>query len=212
MPHMRQAERILAAGGRNRRTDGCRIVRNERHRIDGRSGLRGVRCERAGQPRARREAAGADRASRAGRLRCSTRAARRSAARCSCATASTGCSTRARRFSRSAQLAGHGLYDDGSPPAASSPASAASAGIECMIVANDATVKGGTYYPITVKKHLRAQEIALENRAAVHLSRRFRRRLPAASRTRCFPTASTSAASSTTRRRCPARASRRSPS
>lgn len=35
---------------------------------------------------------------------------------------------------------------------------------ECMIVANDATVKGGTYYPITVKKHLRAQEIALENR------------------------------------------------
>lgn len=36
--------------------------------------------------------------------------------------------------------------------------------VECMIVANDATVKGGTYYPITVKKHLRAQEIALQNR------------------------------------------------
>jgi 3-methylcrotonyl-CoA carboxylase beta subunit len=35
---------------------------------------------------------------------------------------------------------------------------------ECMIVANDATVKGGTYYPLTVKKHLRAQEIAWENR------------------------------------------------
>lgn len=35
--------------------------------------------------------------------------------------------------------------------------------IECMIVANDATVKGGTYYPVTVKKHLRAQEIAMEN-------------------------------------------------
>lgn len=35
---------------------------------------------------------------------------------------------------------------------------------ECVIVANDATVKGGTYYPITVKKHLRAQEIARENR------------------------------------------------
>jgi hypothetical protein len=35
---------------------------------------------------------------------------------------------------------------------------------ECVIVANDATVKGGTYYPITVKKHLRAQEIAMENR------------------------------------------------
>ena len=37
-------------------------------------------------------------------------------------------------------------------------------GIECMVVANDATVKGGTYYPLTVKKHLRAQEIAAENR------------------------------------------------
>ena len=36
--------------------------------------------------------------------------------------------------------------------------------VECMIVANDATVKGGTYYPITVKKHVRAQEIAQENR------------------------------------------------
>lgn len=35
---------------------------------------------------------------------------------------------------------------------------------ECMVVANDATVKGGTYYPITVKKHLRAQEIAQQNR------------------------------------------------
>ena len=38
------------------------------------------------------------------------------------------------------------------------------AGQECMIVANDATVKGGTYYPMTVKKHLRAQEIAETNR------------------------------------------------
>ena len=37
-------------------------------------------------------------------------------------------------------------------------------GVECMIVANDATVKGGTYYPLTVRKHIRAQEIALENR------------------------------------------------
>src|SRR6202020_1270938 len=36
-------------------------------------------------------------------------------------------------------------------------------GVTCMIVANDATVKGGTYYPITVKKHLRAQEIAQQN-------------------------------------------------
>ncbi|MFO0121740.1 MAG: carboxyl transferase domain-containing protein, partial [Inhella sp.] len=38
------------------------------------------------------------------------------------------------------------------------------AGVECMVVCNDATVKGGTYYPLTVKKHLRAQEIAQQNR------------------------------------------------
>ncbi|KAL2779602.1 methylcrotonoyl-CoA carboxylase beta chain, mitochondrial isoform 2 precursor [Daubentonia madagascariensis] len=37
-------------------------------------------------------------------------------------------------------------------------------GVECVIIANDATVKGGTYYPVTVKKHLRAQEIAMQNR------------------------------------------------
>ncbi len=37
-------------------------------------------------------------------------------------------------------------------------------GRECVVVANDATVKGGTYYPVTVKKHLRAQEVALANR------------------------------------------------
>ena len=48
-----------------------------------------------------------------------------------------------------------------------------------MIVANDATVKGGTYYPITVKKHLRAQEIALEEQPALHLPGRLRRRVPA---------------------------------
>ena len=49
------------------------------------------------------------------------------------------------------------------PARASSPASAGCPGRECVIVANDATVKGGTYYPMTVKKHLRAQEIALQN-------------------------------------------------
>ena len=52
-------------------------------------------------------------------------------------------------------------------------------GRECVIVANDATVKGGTYYPMTVKKHLRAQEIARAEPPAVHLPGRFRRRLPA---------------------------------
>ena len=46
-------------------------------------------------------------------------------------------------------------------------------GRETMIVCNDATVKGGTYYPMTVKKHLRAQEIALQNRLPSRLSGRF---------------------------------------
>ena len=53
-------------------------------------------------------------------------------------------------------------------------------GRETMIVCNDATVKGGTYYPMTVKKHLRAQEIALQNRLPSRLSGRQRRREPAA--------------------------------
>jgi len=62
------------------------------------------------------------------------------------------------------QLAAHGMYG-GDVPAASVIAGIGRVnGVECMIVANDATVKGGTYYPLTVKKHLRAQEIALENR------------------------------------------------
>ena len=61
----------------------------------------------------------------------------------------------------------------------SSPASAGSSGRHVVIVANDATVKGGTYYPMTVKKHLRAQEIALAQPPALHLPGRLRRRLPA---------------------------------
>ena len=61
------------------------------------------------------------------------------------------------------QLAGHELYEDRIPAAGLVAGVGTVAGEPCMIVANDATVKGGTYYPITVKKHLRAQEIALEN-------------------------------------------------
>ena len=74
------------------------------------------------------------------------------------------CSTPARRSSRSAQLAAHGMYDDEAPAAGIITGIGRVAGRECMIVANDATVKGGTYYPMTVKKHLRAQEIAQQNR------------------------------------------------
>ncbi|MYD97577.1 MAG: methylcrotonoyl-CoA carboxylase [Gammaproteobacteria bacterium] len=61
------------------------------------------------------------------------------------------------------QLAGHELYDDVIPAAGLIAGIGRVAGTECVVLANDATVKGGTYYPITVKKHLRAQEIALEN-------------------------------------------------
>jgi 3-methylcrotonyl-CoA carboxylase beta subunit len=62
------------------------------------------------------------------------------------------------------QLAGHELYDDWLPAGGVVAGIGRVGGLECVIVANDATVKGGTYYPITVKKHLRAQEIALDNR------------------------------------------------
>ena len=60
--------------------------------------------------------------------------------------------------------AAHGLYDGASPSAGIITGIGRVEGREVMIVANDATVKGGTYYPMTVKKHLRAQEIAAENR------------------------------------------------
>lgn len=60
-------------------------------------------------------------------------------------------------------LAAWGLYDDDAPAAGIVTGIGRVSGRECLIVANDATVKGGTYYPLTVKKHLRAQEIAEEN-------------------------------------------------
>src|SRR5438477_11293597 len=56
------------------------------------------------------------------------------------------------------------MYDGDAPAAGLVTGIGVVAGQECLIIANDATVKGGTYLPITVKKHLRAQEIALDNR------------------------------------------------
>ncbi len=67
-------------------------------------------------------------------------------------------------FLELAPLAAYGMYDDDVPCAGAVAGIGRVSGVECLIVANDATVKGGTYYPITVKKHLRAQEIARENR------------------------------------------------
>ena len=61
------------------------------------------------------------------------------------------------------QLAAHGMYDGDAPSAGVIAGIGRIQGVDCMVVANDATVKGGTYYPMTVKKHLRAQEIAQQN-------------------------------------------------
>ncbi len=67
-------------------------------------------------------------------------------------------------FLELSQLAAHGLYGGEVPSAGIVTGIGRIAGRECVIVANDATVKGGTYFPMTVKKHLRAQEIARANR------------------------------------------------
>jgi 3-methylcrotonyl-CoA carboxylase beta subunit len=67
-------------------------------------------------------------------------------------------------FLELSSLAGHGLYEDQAPGAGLVTGIGRVHGQEVVVVANDATVKGGTYFPVTVKKHLRAQEIALENR------------------------------------------------
>ena len=67
-------------------------------------------------------------------------------------------------FLEIAALAAHGLYAGEAPGAGLICGIGRVSGRECMIVANDATVKGGAYFPITVKKHLRAQEIAQQNR------------------------------------------------
>ena len=67
-------------------------------------------------------------------------------------------------FLELSQLAAHGMYDDNIAAAGIITGIGRVSGRECVIVCNDATVKGGTYYPLTVKKHLRAQEIARENR------------------------------------------------
>lgn len=60
-------------------------------------------------------------------------------------------------------LAAFNMYDNQSPAAGIITGIGLVSGLECVIVANDATVKGGTYFPMTVKKHLRAQEVAMEN-------------------------------------------------
>ncbi len=67
-------------------------------------------------------------------------------------------------FLEIAPMAAHGLYNGDAPGAGLIAGIGRVSGVDCMVVCNDATVKGGTYYPLTVKKHLRAQEIAQANR------------------------------------------------
>jgi 3-methylcrotonyl-CoA carboxylase beta subunit len=67
-------------------------------------------------------------------------------------------------FLEIAPLAALNVYDNAAPGAGVIAGIGRVSGVECVIVCNDATVKGGTYYPLTVKKHLRAQEIAQQNR------------------------------------------------
>jgi 3-methylcrotonyl-CoA carboxylase beta subunit len=67
-------------------------------------------------------------------------------------------------FLEFSQLAAYDMYNNDAPGAGVITGIGRIAGQECVIVCNDATVKGGTYYPVTVKKHVRAQEIAAENR------------------------------------------------
>ena len=67
-------------------------------------------------------------------------------------------------FLELSQLAAWDMYDNAVPSAGIITGIGRVSGRECVIIANDATVKGGTYYPVTVKKHLRAQEIAWQNR------------------------------------------------
>src|SRR5436305_427962 len=67
-------------------------------------------------------------------------------------------------FLELSQFAAYGMYDGAVPAAGIVTGIGRISGQECVVVANDATVKGGTYFPMTVKKHLRAQEIARDNR------------------------------------------------
>ena len=101
------------------------------------------------------------------------------AASCLCASAWTCCWMPGTPFLEFSALAANGMYGGDVPGAGLVTGIGRISGAECVIVANDATVKGGTYFPLTVKKHLRAQQIALENHLAVRLPGRFRRRISA---------------------------------
>ena len=96
-------------------------------------------------------------------------------------------------------LAAFGMYDGDIHGAGIITGIGRVSGRECVIVCNDATIKGGTYYPVTVKKHLRAQEIARENNLpCIYLVDSGGANLP--NQAEIFPTANISAGSSSIRR------------
>jgi len=108
------------------------------------------------------------------------------------------------------QLAANGMYDDAAPGAGVIAGIGRVSGRECMILANDPTVKGGAYFPMTVKKHLRAQEIARENRLpCLYLVDSGGASLPHQSEV--FPDRDHFGRIFYNRHRCPRKASHRSP-
>ena len=107
-------------------------------------------------------------------------------------------------FLETSPLAAHGLYGGDVHSASVITGVGRISGRECVIVANDATIKGGTYYPIAVKKHLRAGYRAAEQSACVYMVDSGGAFLPM--QDEIFPDDGTLAVSSTIRRRCPRRA------
>jgi len=118
---------------------------------------------------------------------------------------------RSARVSRTVAAGANGLYGGDVHSASVITGVGRNIGRECIVVANDATIKGGTYYPMTVKKHLRAQDIARQNNLpCVYMVDSGGAFLPM--QDEIFPDERHLAASSTTRHRCRRRAFRRSPS
>ena len=146
------------------RTGSGRLGHHASHRIPHRHAQRGVPRQQRAHVRSDRGLGRATRPCRGRRRREGPQETHATAASCCRANASGPCSIRARPSWNSRLWPPTACTTATRPAPASSPASAACTAREVVVVANDATVKGGTYFPITVKKHLRAQEVALENR------------------------------------------------
>ena len=107
--------------------------------------------------------------------------------------------TPTRRCLELSTLAGWELYDNSAPGAGIVTGIGVVYGVPWMFIANDATVKGGSLLPVSIKKHVRAQDIACRKRPRRHLPRRLRRGVLCRCRTTSSPTKITSAEASTAR-------------